>query len=91
MKSRIRSICVKHLDEDCEKETVKVEDKLIEFSVRTLQDNGCIKLCKNFLTLDESLTLYDELLNSMQWSQSDIVVYGKTTNSPRMQCWRAYG
>jgi alkylated DNA repair dioxygenase AlkB len=49
---------------------------------------GCeVYYCKNFLTSEESISIFRELLEKIPWNQEKIRIFGKFVEEPRMTCW----
>jgi len=88
-KNIVKRTVVKHQSSSCPIEEVFYNDEKLVFSVRQLEDNGLVKFCKNFLSKEESDSIFDYLLTTLEWQQSDIKIYGKVVKSPRLQTWMA--
>jgi len=61
----------------------------IQFETHDLENNSTVLWCPNFLTAQQSQWLYDELLETMSFEQSDIKIFGKPYKVPRLQSWMA--
>ncbi|MEW7280443.1 alpha-ketoglutarate-dependent dioxygenase AlkB [Aquimarina sp. 2201CG1-2-11] len=52
--------------------------------IRLEMQNADVLYYPNFFTLEESNNLFNTLLNTIQWQQDDITVFGKTYPQPRL-------
>lgn len=52
-----------------------------------LKKGGLCRVYRKYLDQIEATTLFDELVETMTWSQSELIMYGKKLKTPRFQCW----
>ena len=50
-------------------------------------DEADLEYQPNFIAHQESLALYEQLVNETPWTQEVLQVYGKTHRAPRLSCW----
>lgn len=49
--------------------------------------NATLYFEPNFLSMSESLRLYKDLIDNLNWQQDNIFVYGREVAIPRLQAW----
>ncbi len=52
-----------------------------------LKKGGFCQIYRQYLNKNDADELFDELIKSMPWCQSDIMIYCKKLKTPRFQCW----
>lgn len=52
-------------------------------------ENPDIEFHKGYISEKDANILFDHIMSIGNFSQSDVIVHGKTYKTPRMQCWMA--
>ncbi|WP_198552757.1 alpha-ketoglutarate-dependent dioxygenase AlkB family protein [Psychromonas sp. Urea-02u-13] len=55
--------------------------------ITVLDNDGKITYWDNFLTENEAINLFNQLLTDSEWKEEMISVYGKRYQQPRLTCW----
>lgn len=48
---------------------------------------GCVEYCPDFLGKEESCHLLDRLWSELEWSQTEITLFGRSVMQPRLVAW----